>query len=96
MDNTSSTPAVEPEKMPESQESISIDGDNDMPIMDDMSKSLDMPLPQTCPKFKPIGTFQPLPTIDEAHMAHKDLNIILRPQQSSGIGYKDPGLDLMF
>ena len=29
-------------------------------------------------------------------MAHKDLNNILRPQWSSGIGYKDPGLDLMF
>jgi hypothetical protein len=29
-------------------------------------------------------------------MAHDDLNKILRPRRSSGIGYKDPGLDLMF
>lgn len=75
---------------------MSVDGDNDAPIMNDASESLDAPLPQTCPKFKPIGTFQPPPTIDEACMAHIDLNNILRPQWSSGIGCKDPGLDLMF
>jgi hypothetical protein len=42
------------------------------------------------------GTFQPPPSMDEARMACNDLNNILRPRRSSGIGYKDPGLDLMF
>ena len=43
-----------------------------------------------------MDTFKPPLSIKETCMVCDDLNNILRPCQTSGIGYKDPGLDLMF
>src|SRR5882762_2531104 len=80
--------------MPESHEDASpeISGDDNVPNMDAPRQ----PLLRTNQSKPTTGTFRPPPSVDEARMAHEDLNNILRPQRSSGIGYKDPGLDLMF
>jgi len=86
---------VEPEPVYEGQESTSSaigDGEDDVPNMDTPRQ-----IPPQANRFEPAtGTFQPPPSIDEARMARDDLNNILRLRRSSGIGYKDPGLDLMF
>jgi len=99
MGYTSLVPTVDPDKLPECWESASpnIGDDNDRPntVTDALSRQ---PLSQTNPsQSEPkMGAFQSPPHIDEARMAREDLSKILRPRRSSGIGYKDAGLDSMF
>jgi hypothetical protein len=43
-----------------------------------------------------LGTFSPLPTINEVMLALQNIKKILKPPWKTGPGYKDPELDLMF